>query len=445
MRNQMLCFHLALLLAAAAPESARAEVSASQTEVTNNVSMGDISISLQEYELDVNGREIPYQNDKQILPGQTIDKIVRISNKANEAWIRAKLEYDTLADGFCGMDDSMVTLSDSFWIRRGDYYYCTVPVERGDSVDFIDKVRIPPEWDGNYAGKSFQVIVTAEAVQTDNFKPDFSSSDPWFGTLIETCVHTGYEHKAESMDNFSIVFEGGAEGMVRVGDDFFHNFGSLMPGDTLSDHVQIKNNYNRNVRIYFRTETVADDELLNALELEIKNGDDVIYSGTLDGEVEEDIELACLSNGMEGMLTYNLYVPEWLDNSYALAKTKTKWIFTAVLSTGSIQVGSLNQGWSVDEYGNRILNYGWEEGGEPWERDLAMDASYGKTLAEIIKESLPKAKMLPQLIRNLITQMPKMGDGWSAWPLLAAMAVSGAGIFLFYRKRKEDGNRDIQD
>ena len=32
------------------------------TEVTNNVTLGDVSISLSEYELDEDGKEVPYQN-----------------------------------------------------------------------------------------------------------------------------------------------------------------------------------------------------------------------------------------------------------------------------------------------------------------------------------------------------------------------------------------------
>ena len=42
-----------------------------QTEVTNGVSIGDVSISLKEYEYDESGKEIPYQDNKVILPGQT--------------------------------------------------------------------------------------------------------------------------------------------------------------------------------------------------------------------------------------------------------------------------------------------------------------------------------------------------------------------------------------
>lgn len=92
------------------------------TEVTNNVTLGDVSISLSEYELDENGKEVPYQNDKQVLPGQTVDKIVRITNNANASWIRVKAEY-TSEEGLDSLSDEELTLADGDWEKIGNYYY----------------------------------------------------------------------------------------------------------------------------------------------------------------------------------------------------------------------------------------------------------------------------------------------------------------------------------
>lgn len=162
-----------------------------QTEVTNNIQIGDISIQLDEYELDENGAEIPYENDKTVLPGEEVNKIVRITNQAKEAWIRAKLEYQ-MDDGMEGLSDASITLSSDDWIKCGEYYYYKKPVPNGAEVDFINRVRIPHEWDESQSEKGFSVIVTADAVQTANFTPDFTANDQWFGTLVETCVHTTF-------------------------------------------------------------------------------------------------------------------------------------------------------------------------------------------------------------------------------------------------------------
>ena len=60
--------------------------------VTNHISTGDINISLKELEKK-NGREIVYQDNKTILPGDKISKIPRITNQSEPCWIRVKITY----------------------------------------------------------------------------------------------------------------------------------------------------------------------------------------------------------------------------------------------------------------------------------------------------------------------------------------------------------------
>ncbi len=323
---------LLLFMTVAAPYSAYAREYT--TEVTNHVSVGDISITLSEYELDENGMEVPYQDNKMVLPGQTVDKIVRITNRANPCWLRIKAEY-TEESGLQGITDQNLVLASEQWLKIGEYYYYQKPVSKEETVDFIKKINIPTTWDQDYADKDFSIIMTAQAVQEANFKPDWNEKDPWFGTVIETCVHTAYSPKAEKKEAFSVSFENGADGLVRVGDDFFSNWADLMPGDQVSGSVLLKNNYARTVTMLFRTETIAQDALLKALFLEIKNGDEILYSGTMDGAIKDPIKLAVLKKNEEATLTYTLTVPETLNNSYALLDTQTKWIFTAELPSSS--------------------------------------------------------------------------------------------------------------
>ena len=377
-----------------------------QTEVTNNVGIGDINISLAEYGLDESGRESPYENGRIVLPGEKVDKIVRITNEANTAWIRAKLEY-TSEDGIKGLSDEMVTLSGEGWKKIEDYYYYLKPVEKGSSVDFIDKLRIPTEWDGTYASKSFAVVITADAVQTENFTPDFNSQDPWFGTVIEACVHTAYETEYVGQETFQVAFEGGAAGMVRVGDDFFANWGQLMPGDTVTDKVTLKNGYRRAVSLHFRTETIADDALLKALSLEIKSGDEVVYSGTLDGAVKDAVEVARLKSGEEKSLTYTLHVPNELDNQYALSQTKTKWIFSARVNTSSS--GGGGQGRPGVDKGQATTKV--------------------PPLPPAIQEVVDKAG-------DFVGNLPKLGDDVTPQAALLLMIASGIGIICTSRKKR---------
>ncbi|MDO5551455.1 MAG: hypothetical protein Q4F76_09805, partial [Lachnospiraceae bacterium] len=63
------------------------------TEVDNTITTGDISITLDEYELDDYNNLIPYRDGKVVMPGQIVSKIVRITNESEPAWIRARAEF----------------------------------------------------------------------------------------------------------------------------------------------------------------------------------------------------------------------------------------------------------------------------------------------------------------------------------------------------------------
>lgn len=321
-----------LIIAFAAPLSVHAREYT--TEVTNHVAIGDISIALSEYELDENGKEVPYMDNKLVSPGQTVDKIVRITNQANPCWLRMKAEY-TAEGGLNGITDQDLSLASEKWMKIGEYYYYPDPIGTKETIDFIKNVKIPKEWDNDYAKKEFSIIMTADAVQKANFKPDWNSEDPWFGTVIETCVHTAYTTKTTEEAAFLVAFENGADGLVRTGDDFFSNWKDLMPGDQASGTVLLKNNYARTVTLWFRTETIAEDALLRALSLEIKSGEERIYFGTMDDFLKDPVKLAVLKKNEEKLLNYTVMVPKTLNNPYALSKTKTKWIFSADLPSSS--------------------------------------------------------------------------------------------------------------
>lgn len=398
-----------------------------ETDVTNHVSIGDINIRLSEYGLDDDGNETTYQNNRLVLPGERVDKIVRTTNLANTAWIRMKLEY-TSDDGIKDLSDDMVVLASDEWVRAGDCWYWPEPVEKDESVDFIRQVMIPPEWDETYAGKEFAIVVTAEAVQTANFTPDFEALDPWFGTVIETCTHTVYkEPEAEAGKAFSVVFENGAEGLVRTGDDFFSNWSTLMPGDVVSDTVQLKNSYHRPVTLYFRSETVSDNALAKALRMKIMAGDKTIYDGTLNGAVSEKVELARLQSGQETTLTYTLTVPAELNNAYALADTQTKWIFSAELrisSGGGDGGGSSSGGHS-----------GSDNSHGPGTQQETKPGSTGNPIQDAVEEVIDKTADW------IWGHIPKMGDAGTEYILAAVSAAAFAGIVLLTmgRKKKKKG------
>ena len=418
---------LPILLLAISVIPFRSYAAAYTTEVTNNVSLGDINISISEYEYDDNGNEVEYKDGKAVVPGQRIDKIIRINNNSNSSWIRAKLEY-TNCGSFQGLSDSDVELASKDWVKIGDYYYCTVPVDARSKKDFIKAVNIPTDWDESRSNTVFGIYTTVEAVQEANFTPDFTKDDPWFGTVIESCVHTTYDITTETGDTpFSVVFENGAEGLVKVGDDFFSNWPSLMPGDTVTDTVKIGNNYSRPMTIFFRTDTVADDDLISKVHLTIKNGDKVLYDGAMNGEIAKEISLDSIKQGETKDLTYTVSIPASLTNEFALAKTRTKWIFYCSYENDN---GS-NGGGGSSSSGNNTTS------------DTKSNIAEVPTPAPTPSNNSIQVPNVP-IFSDIVKKIPKLGDSNVAQIILE---VSAIGLFLTgiaWKPKKKKERKEIE-
>ena len=58
-------------------------------QVVNHISVGDIKISVEEYEKK-GTKEVPYRNTGEVLPGAVVSKIPRITNHALPCWVRAR-------------------------------------------------------------------------------------------------------------------------------------------------------------------------------------------------------------------------------------------------------------------------------------------------------------------------------------------------------------------
>lgn len=234
------------------------------------------------------------------------------------------------------------------------------------------------------------------------------------------------------------MFENGADGLVKTGEDFFSNWASLMPGDTVSGQVTLKNSYRRTVAMYFKTESIADDALLKVLHLEIKNGDTVIYSGTMDGAVTERVKLASLAMNEEAILTYTVSVPKELNNSYALSKTQTKWIFSAYMSSSS---GGGGGGRGHETTGGNSGDHGPGTTQVTTEQNQTEETGQGPG---------PDHSSISDQIIRLI---PKLGDSnfWQGVFVTAAAGLVGTAVFgksdknkKKDRKKKEGSHEDIQ-
>ena len=156
----------------------------------------------------------------------------------------------------------------------------------------------------------------------------------------------------------TVSYKGGAEkfvflpGSSYTDTDLFDGFKNVMPGDTLTQTVEVRNRFlgTGSVRIYLRAvahdeqenplssavaasgETVATmSDFLSQLYMEVWQGDQCIYTGSpdeLDG-LKNNVLLGTIPRFKSTTLTVKLQVPAELGNEYANRVGEVDWVFTA--------------------------------------------------------------------------------------------------------------------
>ena len=106
-----------------------------------------------------------------------------------------------------------------------------------------------------HSGQGLGILIEAEAIQAENFLPDFSGMSPWGNQKILACVHE--KGRAPSCPapgtKLSVEFSGKAHKLLAVPGDFFNNLGIAMPGDRFKDTVEVSNTTDQEAEIFFRT------------------------------------------------------------------------------------------------------------------------------------------------------------------------------------------------
>ena len=155
-----------------------------------------------------------------------------------------------------------------------------------------------------------------------------------------------------------VSYQGGAEkfvflpGSSYTDTDLFDGFKGVMPGDTLTQTVEVRNRFlgTGSVKIYLRAvahdeqtnplseavsasgETVATmSDFLSKLYMEVWQGDSCIFTGSpdeLDG-LKNNVLLGTVARFKSTTLTVKLQVPAELGNEYANRVGEVDWVFTA--------------------------------------------------------------------------------------------------------------------
>lgn len=175
------------------------------SDATNIITMGHVEIDIDEpgYEGDDNNEV------KDILPGETIikDPTVTVSEGSADAYIRTTLTVGNLTEEQTEELLAGIVINAGWYYNAEDgYYYFNRKLAAGESATLFNQVTVPENWGNETADLSFQIIVSAEAIQADNFFPQYNED----GTMIICWRNSAGEPvTAENYDGGNVSTSGG--------------------------------------------------------------------------------------------------------------------------------------------------------------------------------------------------------------------------------------------
>lgn len=135
----------------------------------------------------------------------------------------------------------------------------------------------------------------------------------------------------------SVTYESNADRFVFIPDnDLFENFKGVMPGDTLSQQITVKNAASNGIKvnIYLRAESVNQEyqAFLSQMRLKVvQDGSSVLFDAAADLQngLATNVCLGTFYSGADVKLSVSLVVPNEMGNMFQDSKGMIRWVFTA--------------------------------------------------------------------------------------------------------------------
>ena len=225
-----------------------------------------------------------------------------------------------------------------------------------------------------------------------------------------------------------------APGSSKSTTDLFDSFKDVMPGDTLTQQIVVKNSTDKDnisVKLYLRSLGAANgtDELLSQLKLTVKKvGGSTLFEAKADqtAQLTKSVQLAKLAKNETVTLELTLEVPATLGNDFQKAVGYIDWEFKAEeIKTGGDDGGGGTGGGTV------IIIIPPKKDPEPTEPVVVVDPPAEPPVTPVVTPEEPVAPTQPEA--------PYTGDNTHIYLYFILLIVSGA-VFcatLFSRKKQK--------
>ena len=299
-----------------------------------------------------------YEVPTAVYPSDNIKKVVNIKNEGTiDTFVRVKVEKQWGTRGQDGvlvpdtsLDPDMIIIKydDKNWVEKDGYWYYKEVLKAGKSTKhpLFSSYTLSKDAGNSYKGKDANIVVTMDSVQAAGgaILKVWGITEKDLGLTYVDPVNKGKTTKVIFTKSKKISFDGN-------GSDLFANFKNLLPGCSRTQIINLKNSYKKPVKFLLRSEAVDKGDSLSEEEknlvglllskyatITVKNGNSVIYKGSVDGysntsdgyTMSKDIDLGVIkSKGAKDLVVTLTMSPE-VEEEFQSIQDKVTWVFTVM-------------------------------------------------------------------------------------------------------------------
>ena len=272
-----------------------------------------------------------------VYPGDTIDRVVNVRNDGNIDMV-VRLKVDKFWNDNNGrLDDDLIQINvtSSRWLDGGDgYYYYKGILSPGETTKepLMRTFSLDPSASNEYMDKKASVVVSMECLQATSEAVSGKWGKSWQQLGIQAPQEGNTQTaRVEFTKDKAFEFQNGA--------DLFGAFKELIPGETRTQTIEVKNSYKEKIELFLKAEppgTGTSDVLTRFLRdyavITVTDAKGtVLYDGPADGsEMNKEISLGSYASGESGTLKAKLTIKAEAGNEFqGLSAENLQWIFTA--------------------------------------------------------------------------------------------------------------------
>lgn len=317
-----------------------AEILLSDSE-TKTIQSGVVDIHLKQYHIEKN-QLVEGISNKVLMPGDWYSMVPIVYNEGADSYLRIKIDVQVISGGVVLENamlsvDQLTGLSEDWIVKDNCMYYKNILLHN-DAVQIIDGIQIPASWEEEYAGAKVNVVVTAEAVQSSAFTPDFESENPWGDFVAENAKRDSYDwarFETTEQKGIAVEIDPKAKSLIICPDGFLSHYTTLIPGGSVSDHIKIQNHSDSEIELYLSIHPTSESVLLlpqlnlSIFEQKEDGTKKQIYNGKYTGDdIQKGIKLGSFSKEESGTLAFSISMPSGLGNTYSLLSEGSLWTFS---------------------------------------------------------------------------------------------------------------------